>query len=498
MFLKKTAKAMCKPLEIIFNKSLQTGTIPDDWKIGRITAIYKNKGSKKMAGNYRPVSLTCIICKVLESIIRNHIMDFMKINKLLTDTQFGFLPGRSSSLQLLKVLDIWTKALDEGYDIDIVYMDYMKAFDSVPHRRLLSKLHSYKFSDQMCGWIQDFLYNRKQLVTVNGENSAWCPVISGIPQGSVLGPLLFVIFINDLPNNVSSNVFLYADDTKIFNTIKSDDDVQILQKDLDNLEEWSNVWLLKFHPEKCKHMRIGRKSDSTATYTLQGHNLETTHEEKDIGVKIDDNLEFEQHVYEKVQKANQMFGLLRRTFEHLDDTMFIPLYKSLVRTHLDFSSSVWKPTKMKHIEILEAVQRRATKQLPGYGNLSYPERLRKLKLPTLSYRRLRGDLIETYKILSGRDYDRDVANFLPVNQPPTTNLRGHSKKLFLQRAESKLRKNSFSIRIVKIWNSLPEEIVNAPSVNSFKNRIDEFLQHQDIYYDDFKATVSIPTHYHRS
>ncbi len=261
--------------------------------------------------------------------------------------------------------------------------------------------------------------------------------------------------------------------------MKTNDDVQRLQHDLENLEEWSKVWLLNFHPEKCKHMRIGRKSDATATYTLHGHNLETIHEEKDIGVKIDDNLEFEQHVYEKVQKANQMFGLLRRTFEHLDATTFIPLYKSLVRTHLDFSSSVWKPTKMKHIEMLEAVHRRATKQLPGYGDLSYPERLRKLNLPTLSYRRLHGDLIETFKILSGRDYDRDVANFLPENQPSITNLRGHSKKLFLQRAENNLRKNSFTIRIVKIWNSLPEEIVNAPSVNSFKNRIDEFLQHQD-------------------
>ena len=148
--------------------------------------------------------------------------------------------------------------------------------------------------------------------------------------------------------------------------------------------------------------------------------------------------------------------------------------------------------------MLESVQRRSTKQLPGFGNLSYPERLRRLNLPTLSYRRLRGDLIETYKMLSGEDYDQEVANFLPLNQPSTTNLRGHSKKLFLQRADSNLRRNSFAIRIVKIWNSLPNDVINAPSVNSFKNRLDVFLGDQDIYYDDFKATVSIATPYHRN
>ncbi len=148
--------------------------------------------------------------------------------------------------------------------------------------------------------------------------------------------------------------------------------------------------------------------------------------------------------------------------------------------------------------MLESVQRRSTKQLPGFGNLSYPERLRRLNLPTLSYRRLRGDLIETYKILSGDDYDQDVANFLPLNQPSTTNLRGHSKKLFLQRADNSLRRNSFTLKVVKTWNSLPDEVVNAPSINSFKNGLDAFFGDQDIYYDDFKASVSISTHYHKN
>ncbi len=149
MLLSRTAKAMCKPLKIIFCKSFENGALPEDWKVGRITAIFKNKGNKKMAGNHRPVSLTSVVYKVLETIIRNQVMDFMKNNKMFSSTQFGFLPGRSSTLQLLKVLDIWTKAMEEGYNIDIIYLDYMKAFDTVLHRRLLRKSNSYKFSNQI-------------------------------------------------------------------------------------------------------------------------------------------------------------------------------------------------------------------------------------------------------------------------------------------------------------------------------------------------------------
>ena len=145
-----------------------------------------------------------------------------------------------------------------------------------------------------------------------------------------------------------------------------------------------------------------------------------------------------------------MFGLIRRTFEHLNEDTFIPLYKSLVRVHLDFAAPVWKPYKIKYIDMLESVQRRATKQLPGFAKLSYPDRLKKLNLPTLSYRRVRGDLIEVFKILSQQNYDTDIADFLPLNQSSTTNLRGHSKKLFMQRANNSLRKNSFSIRVVKL------------------------------------------------
>jgi hypothetical protein len=197
----------------------------------------------------------------------------MKRNNFFTRKEYGFISGRSTALQLLEVLDKWTGALDLGYSIDCVYMDYQKAYDAVPHKRLHNKLASYGIHEQLIAWIDNFLSNRVQQVGVNGERSEWHNVTSGIPQGSVLVPLLFVIFINDLPETVNSDAYLFADDTKIFKIIKSSDDSTILQEDLTKLEEWSDIWLLKFHPDKCKHMHIGKKNDDNS-YSIHRKSLE--------------------------------------------------------------------------------------------------------------------------------------------------------------------------------------------------------------------------------
>ncbi len=362
-------------------------------------------------------------------------------------------------------------------------MDYQKAFDTVPHKRLISKLKSYGFNQQMTSWIHSFLTKRTQQVVINSSKSQWMEVSSGIPQGSVLGPLLFVLFINDLPDSVTSQVFLFADDTKIFRTIKSDDDQATLQTDLNKLSEWSEKWLLKFHPGKCKHMHIGKATNNPTSYSLDSTNLESIRQEKGIGVIIDADLEFDRHISEKVKKATQMFALLRRSFQHMDETLFVPLYKSLVRVHLDFASSVWAPYKIKHVEQLEGVQRRITKQLPGMKDLPYPDRLQQLKLPTLSYRRLRGDLIEVFKITNGL-YDSDCTNCLKLWKDVVTTegqLRGHSKKLFLQRSRLCVREHSFALRVVPVWNKLSEDIVSAPDTDTFKSRLDEFMINRDIY-----------------
>ena len=490
--LKELSTELSKPLALIFSRSIQDRRVPEDWKKAKISAIFK-KGNKAMAGNYRPVSLTSIVCKVLERVIRDRIIEHMEMNSLFTSKQYGFMSGRSTALQLLRVLDEWTEALDEGAGIDCIYMDYMKAFDTVPHRRLLKKLEAYKIGNDTIEWIENYLNGRTQQVSVNGTTSKWHRVTSGIPQGSVIGPLLFVIFINDLPDIVESTVYLFADDTKIFKLINTRDDKETLQRDLNRLTEWSETWLLRFHPEKCKQMHIGRHNpDPEYTFKLLNKTLELVEQEKDIGVVIDSNLSFDNHISEKVKKANSMFAIIRRIFYHLDEKTFTPLYKSLVRVHLDYASSVWAPYKAKYIDQIEGVQRRATKQLPGMSNLSYPERLRKLKLPTLSYRRIRGDMIEIYKIVSGK-YDKTAGSFIRrwEDNSQRSGNRGNSRKLYPLRARLDIRKYSFSVRTTQVWNSLPDEVVCAKSLNSFKNRLDKWWENQELVYDNYKSEINI-------
>ena len=339
---------------------------------------------------------------------------------------------------------------------------------------------------------RNFLRNRTQQVIVQGEESSWKPVTSGIPQGSVLGPILFVIFINDLPDCVTSDAYLFADDTKIFRVIANEEDRGELQKDLDRLDEWSKDWLLEFHPQKCKFMTIG-KDDLNIKYMLKDQKLQKVKEEKDIGVIIDDQLDFESHISEEINKATKMFGLLRRSFNCLDRKTFTCLYKSMVRTHLDYASSVWSPQKIKHIEMIENVQRRCTRQLPYLKDLSYPERLKKLKLPTLAYRRIRGDMIETYKIIKGV-YDNQSTSILKSwsDVAQRDRGRGHNMRLYLQRSLKPVRQNAFGIRIVKIWNSLPEQVVNSPNVNTFKSRLDKHWEDQEILYN-YRAEIKITT-----
>ncbi len=253
--LKELDECIAPALTEIFETSLQTKTVPDEWKRANVSAIFK-KGDRKVAGNYRPVSLTSVIGKILESLQRDCLIDHLRRNNILSKQQFGFLSGRSASLQLLRVLDEWTQQLDDGREVDVVYMDFKKAFDSVPHERLLAKLEGYGVTDPMLGWIRSFLSDRTQRVVVRSAASPWRPVTSGIPQGSVLGPVLFVIFINDLPGAVESSLYLFADDSKISRPILSALDRDILQQDLNKMHSWSEDWLLSFHPEKCKVMTV--------------------------------------------------------------------------------------------------------------------------------------------------------------------------------------------------------------------------------------------------
>ncbi|KAK7105260.1 hypothetical protein V1264_016666 [Littorina saxatilis] len=472
--LKQLADVLAYPISKIFTLSMDEGVLPEDWRTANVSPIFK-KGSKQEPGNYRPVSLTCILCKVMEKLVRSSITQHLEENDLISREQHGFVKGRSCVTHLLEVLDDWTSAMEDGSCIDAIYMDFKKAFDTVPHGRLLSKLKAIGLQGKLLNWIQAFLSNRHQQVVVNGSHSAPAPVTSGIPQGSVLGPVLFVMYINDLPRVVNNSVKLFADDTKLYARSDSTELTNSIQDDLDRLQEWSETWLLSFHPQKCHTMKIGpKKSDAKyhMTNSADGvqHDLSETTLEKDLGVHIDDKLSFKEHITTSVSKANRVLGVIRRTFQNLDKETFVQLYKSLVRPILEYGHSVWNPQAKGLCKDLENVQRRATRMIGSLKELSYSERLRILGIPCLQHRRRRGDMIDTFKYLKGI-YITQKPN---LHKPPPTerDMRGNSLKLFKNFAKSKVRSAFFADRVVLDWNTLPENVVTADSVNCFKARLD--------------------------
>ena len=483
--INEIATSIAYPITDIYQTSLRNMKLPDEWKVANVSAIFK-KGSKSTPKNYRPVSLTSIICKTMEGIIRDHIMEHMLSNKLFSDKQFGFITGRSTTLQLLHVLNIWTEILDQGGTIDAIYCDFMKAFDKVSHKRLVYKAKQYGITGKVHGWIKDFLSNRTHRVALNGALSKPANVTSGIPQGSVLGPMLFVIYINDLPETVDkdSYIYLFADDAKVFRHIKSEEDRIQLQKDINSLLDWSKKWLLLFHPDKCVHMCLGNNNNNT--YDMGDHKLAHSDCEKDLGVHIDHKLSFEKHINETINKANKILAITRKTFECIDSDTFGFVFKGLIRPHLEYAAPVWSPHTVRQIESLENVQRRATKLIPGFSKLSYPERLKKLKLPTLAYRRARGDMIQVFKMTSEEGYDKTLPNIFKTN---VTHLRGHSKKLYIEGCNKNIRKYSFPHRVTKIWNSLPEEVINHNKIIHFEKALDRYWEHQEIKYENFKADI---------
>ena len=270
--LSETREQIVGALKWLFEKSLTNGELPQDWKKAVVVPIYK-KGRRDCPENYRPVSLTSVVCKLMESAIRDNMLDHLITNNLLTDKQFGFVPGRSCGLQLLLCLEKWTKSLDAGNEVDVIYTDFSKAFHRVSLNKLMQKLHALGIQGKMLNWIRNFLSGRLQMVRVNDSCSDWVSVTSGVPQGSVLGPVLFLIYINDLPDVVESHMIeLFADDAKLAKDIVSEEDAEGLQQSIYKVLEWSKANGLKLNSSKCKcytYIETRHRKDMCICWTIK-------------------------------------------------------------------------------------------------------------------------------------------------------------------------------------------------------------------------------------
>ena len=473
--LKELHVELSGPLTHLFQKSLDEKCISQDWRMAHITPIHKG-GSKEDASNYRPISVTSAVGKLLEAIVNTAILKHLTTNKLFSSCQHGFRSGRSVETNLIDSYNYITDLLDQGFPVDIILLDLAKAFDKVCHKRLRIKLQAIGVSGGVVEWVMQFLTDRKQTVKVFGEDgrtffSEVAAVGSGVPQGTVLGPTLFNIYINDVPKILNNKVSLYADDSKLIGRADTAENIKSIQLDLDTFTHWTNIWRLEFNASKCKTLHLGKKNPHTQ-YHMDCRDgsrnaISSSHAERDLGVLVDDELKFHIHAQATIAKANQTLGLIKRTFTSRSPTVMTKLYKSLVRPRLEFGMCIACPINKTDQAALESVQRRATKCIRDLYDVPYPSRLRKLRIPSLTYRRKRGDVITAYKLLNAEDTIPGL--FQPDNSNRT---RGHSQKLFRKRANTRLRNKFFSNRVVSLWNSLSEKTVTSTSVDAFKSSVD--------------------------
>ena len=336
--LKTCADTIIAPaLTQIFQLSIDTGDLPNDWRNANIAPVYK-KSDRHAAENYRPVSLTSVSSKLLEHIICKQLLDHLERHNILTTLNHGFRSGYSCETQLAVTLHDLVTSFDKGKQTDVIILDFSKAFDTVPHKKLLHKLQEYGISGPLHQWLTNFLTKREMRVVVDGVQSDSVYVDSGVPQGTVLGPILFLCHINDLPNSVQSQVRLFADDCLLYRNINTPQDSEILQSDLKQLEQWATRWGMTFNAKKCYVMSVKQKYSHF--YHLDNTILETVHQNPYLGVLLSDDLKWEPHITKMTSKAASILGLLRRNLKACPQEIKKLAYITLVRSSLEYASPI--------------------------------------------------------------------------------------------------------------------------------------------------------------
>jgi hypothetical protein len=471
IFLKQCSALLCKPLAILFSSSFNCGYLPEDWLRSYITPLFK-KGVTSDPNNYRPVALTATLCKVMESVIKDQLLQYLTSKGLISKKQHAFIKNHSTATNLLECTHDWFVSLNSRHSTDIVYIDFSRAFDSIVFKKLLCKLESYGINGKLLAWIEAFLNNRSQCVVIDHCFSSVSSVLSGVPQGSVLGPILFLIFINDLESICcgESNIMLFADDAKLYSRIDIDQPSVSLQHSLDRLSHWAESWQLAINISKCCVLSTcSNKAVSCNSYYLDRNLIPSTSYILDLGITITSDLSFHTHINNIVAKALQRNSTFFRGFVSRNLNLCRKAFVTYIRPLLEYNSIVWNPIHIYLIDLVESVQRKFTKRILLLSGLSYAERLARLGLESLELRRLRFDLINYFKVLNNVSPITPCDHFL-IHQPLPSS---RSSMPYLQkplRSNSKLS-SSFFYRQVDAWNYLPCALKSSSSLTSFKSAL---------------------------
>ena len=485
IILKNCKRNLSYPILKLWQDSFEQGYIPKQYKKQIITPIHK-KDSKADPANYRPIALTSHIIKIFGRIIRNHLIAHLENNSLLCNNQHGFRPHRSCLTQLLPHIDMILLNLLEGQDTDVIYLDFAKAFDKVDHEILLKKLHAYGIRGKLLTWLTCYLADRQQTVVINGKHSYPADVISGVPQGTVLGPILFIIYLNDMQKCITNSVISsFADDTRLKRSINTTSDKQLLQNDLTKSIKWSIANNMVLHQKKfellchsinrhnhLKHLPF--YTEYTEYHTEDGSIISPQCSVKDLGVTITPDISWSPHISKVTEAARKTSSWILSVFADRRAEIMLPLYYTLVRSRAEYCSPLWHPSKIEDIKQIESIQKMFTSQIKEVQHLPYWDRLKHLNLMSLQRRRERYCILHVFKILHQLTPNDLNFQFCYSKRRGLCCIIPPINKLSSMKAQSKYD-NSFRVLGAKLWNCIPPHIRQKSTLTSFKSALTKFL-----------------------
>ena len=482
ILMKKCKDAISIPLEMIWTKSFETGEIPEIFKLAHVIPLHKPGLHRSSPSSYRPVSLTSHLVKTFERVVKKNLQNHLEVLMKINDAQHGFRSKRSCLSQLLQHHDNILKGLEEGSNVDTVYLDFSKAFDKVDKGVLCQKMKKMGIHGLLGEWIFSFLSERRQIILANGVASLSSRVTSGVPQGTVLGPLLFVILINDIcQSDISSIISLFADDTRLTKIIKGFEDAEAFQSDLEKIYSWSEANNMVFNATKFEILKHGDNEELKNEYEYFTPKCENPIERKeslrDLGVIMNEKASFQDHINKVCCKVNQKVGWIMRTFKCRKVGFMRQMWNQLVQGHVDYCSQLWQPLESSELQRIENLLKTFSKKIPSIRNENYWVRLKLLKMNSQQRRLERYRIIYTWKALEGLVPDCGIRT---KNNPESRNGRECEVPSIVKKSSARvksLREKSLQVHGPKLFNCLPKSIRNITKcdVDTFKEKLDLYI-----------------------
>ena len=480
--LKIACPVISKSLAYVVNSSLDNGIVHDDWKKARVTPVYKNEGEINDENNFKPISVISHIAKMIESFVSDQIIKYLEDHAFISIDQSAYLKRHSTQTSLHRVIDDWLEQIHDNSLTGACLLDISKCFDSINHEILLKKLEMYGITGNELDWFSSYLKNRKQMVFFQEDSSDFQEVYSGVPQGSVLGPLLFLLFINDVSNFTTEGCALnmYADDVIIYTSAETSDELQMkLQLCVDNVHQWYNMNRLTVNKKKSAVMVIGSKAQLQSlnldqfSINLDSNKIEFVNKAKNLGLLVKDDLSWDDHILQLCKTMNYYIHVLRRLNKIFPKQLLLKIYKSYVQSKLDYGLSIWGCTTEGNLDRVQRIQNFCARIMCknyDYVNTRGIDLVNSLKIQTIRQRRDYFLSVLMFKAIHGlapHCLCNDVTMVVDVHGYNTRS--SENMNLYVPKYTIEICKRSFAYKGSMLWNDLPDEVKESSSLDAFKS-----------------------------